>query len=125
MALTTAGVNFLAQSITGQGTPFNGSNAHLAVGNGLTAFNASQADLVGGSKYRKKVDAGYPIVEPPTVKFRATFAPDEANFAWTEWGIFNASTGGVMLNRVVESNGTKQSNQSWVLEVAVTFTASV
>ena len=46
----------------------------------------------------------------------------EANFAWNEWGIFNAATGGVMLNRVVESNGTKQNNQTWILDISVTFT---
>ena len=121
MALTTAGVNFLAQAAIGQGTFFNAANARLGVGNGTTAFAVGQTDLQGSSKFRKGMDAGYPNISAPTVTFKTTFAQSEANFAWAEWGVFNAATGGVMLNRVVESNGTKQSNQTWVLEVAITF----
>lgn len=121
MALTTAGVNFLAQAAIGQGTPFNNSNAYIGVGNGTTAFAASHTDLRGSSKVRKGMDAGYPTVSGSTVVFKSSFEKTEANFVWNEWGIFNAATGGVMLSRVVESNGTKQSNQTWVLEVEVTF----
>lgn len=121
MALTNAGVNFIANAIVGQGTFFNASNAYIGVGNGSGAFSATQTNLLGGNVLRKKVDSGYPVVAPPAVTFRATFEPTEANFAWNEWGIFNGLSGGVMLNRVVESNGTKQSNQTWVLEVSVTF----
>ena len=122
MALTAAGLNHIVQATTGSGTPFNSANARLGVGNGDTAFSTAQTDLTGSSKVRKGMDAGYPVVSPPTVTFRSTFAPNEANFAWQEWGIFNSATGGVMLNRVVESNGTKQSNQTWILEVDITFT---
>lgn len=121
MALTTAGINYLAQAAIGQGTPFNNTNARIGVGNGTTAFATSQTDLQGANKLRKVMDSGYPIVAAPVVTFKSTFAPNEANFAWNEWGVFNASTGGVMLNRVVEGNGTKLSNQTWVLEVAITF----
>lgn len=121
MALTTAGLNYLAQATVGQGVPFNAANAHIGVGNGSGAFNVAQTDLQGTSKLRKAVDTGYPIVAPPTLTFKSTFLPSEANFAWAEWGVFNALSGGVMLNRVIESNGTKQSNQTWTLEVAITF----
>lgn len=121
MALTATGVNFLSQAAIGQGTPFNAINARLGVGNGSIAFATSQNDLQGASKLRKAMDAGYPTVAPPTVTFKSTFVQNEANFAWNEWGVFNADTGGVMLNRVVESNGTKQANQTWVLEVKITF----
>ena len=121
MALTAAGVNFISQAIFGQGTPFNASNSRLGVGNGSAAFAVGQTDLQGASKYRKAMDSGYPTISPPTLTFKSTFAPTEANFAWNEWGIFNAASGGVMLNRVVESNGTKQNNQTWILEVSITF----
>ena len=121
MALTTAGLNHIVQAVVGQGTAFNATNARLGVGNGAAAFVASQTDLQGTTKLRKVMDADYPVIAPPSVTFKSTFAPEEANFDWNEWGIFNASTGGVMLNRVVESNGTKQSNQTWILEVTVTF----
>ena len=121
MALTNAGVRFLAQAAVGLGIPFNNANAYLGVGNGTRAFAATQTNLQGAEIFRKPMDAGYPTVAAPTVTFKSTFAPSEANFAWSEWGIFNAATGGVMLNRVVESNGTKQGNQTWVLEVDITF----
>ena len=121
MALTTAGVNYLAQAAIGQGIFFNNANAKIGVGNGTAAFAASQVDLQGSYKVRKGMDADYPKATPPVVTFRATFNPSEANFAWNEWGLFNASTGGTMLSRVVESNGTKQDNQTWVLEVAISF----
>lgn len=121
MAITEAGVSFLAQAITGEGVLFNAANTRIGVGNGNTAFNKAQTDLQGGSTFRKSVDVGYPIVNAPSVSFKATFRQNEANFAWNEWGIFNAASGGVMLNRVVESNGVKQDNQTWVLEVEITF----
>lgn len=121
MALTTAGVNFLAQAAIGQGNVFNATNARLGVGDSNAAFVASQVDLQGTNKLRKAMDAGYPTINGSTVTFKSTFAQSEANFAWNEWGVFNAATGGVMLNRVIESNGTKQSNQTWVLEVEITF----
>lgn len=125
MALTTAGVSHIVQAVAGLGLPFNATNARLGVGNSNTAFAANQTDLLGASKLRKAMDAGYPIVEPPSITFKSTFGTAEANFPWNEWGIFNAASGGVMLNRVVESNGTKQSNQSWVLEVTITFEIGV
>lgn len=121
MALTTAGVNAISQAIIGAGALFDAANARIGVGDGTTPFNASQTDLQGVNKIRKGMDADYPMSSPPVTKFKATFLPSEANFAWNEWGIFNAATGGVMLSRAVESNGTKQSNQTWVLEVAITF----
>lgn len=121
MALTTAGVNFLAQATVGQGTPFSATNAYLGVGSGSNAFAVGQTDLQGEGTYRKAMDDGYPTVAPPSVTFKSTFDPTVANFPWNEWGIFNAETGGVMLNRVVESNGTKQSGQTWIMEVTVTF----
>lgn len=122
MALTTAGINFLSQAAIGQGTPFSAANARLGVGNGSTAFAIGQTDLQGSSKLRKAMDTGYPVINAPKLTFKSTFVESEANFAWNEWGVFNAATGGVMLNRVVESNGTKQSNQTWILEVDITFT---
>jgi hypothetical protein len=52
--------------------------------------------------------------------FRASFGTSEANFAWNEWGIFNAATGGTMMTRKVESLGTKTSSQSWQITTTIT-----
>lgn len=121
MGLTRAGVNLIAQALTGTSVPFNAETARIGVGDGQAAFSIEHQDLTGANKFRKKVEAGYPIVDPPDITFKAIFGPDEANFAWNEWGIFNAETGGTMLDRVVESNGTKQANQTWILEVTVSL----
>lgn len=120
MALTTEGVNQIARAIVGQGT-FDASNSFVGVGDGTTAFSVSQTDLQGTNKLRKGMDPGYPVLNAPSVTFRATFAKTEANFEWNEWAIFNAASGGVMLNRQVESNGTKLDNQTWLLEATITF----
>lgn len=125
MSLTSSGIAFIAQAITGNGTAFNNANACIGVGSSGTAFNAAHTDLQGASKVRKGMDAGYPIVDGNKVSFRSTFLHEEANFAWNEWGIFNSASGGVMLNRVPASNGTKQNNQTWVLEADITFTLGV
>lgn len=124
MALTTAGVNFIAEAVVGSGTPFNSANAYIGVGDGTEAFMASQTDLQGASRVRMPMEGGYPMLTAPKVVFKATYKQEDANFAWNEWGIFNAASGGVMLNRVVEYNGTKLNTQTWVMEVSITFTTT-
>lgn len=121
MALTNAGRDFIAGAIIGNGTFFTNANAHIGVGNGKTAFYATQTDLQGDSKVRKGMDAGYPTISGNTITFKSTFGSSDANFAWQEWGVFNAASGGAMLNRLVEYNGTKVSGQTWVFEVDITI----
>jgi hypothetical protein len=124
MGLTDAGRDFIAGALTGtQTTLFNNANARLAVGDSLTAFSKSQTDLQASTnKIRKAMDTGYPITSANVLTFKATYGSAEANWAWSEWGIFNASSGGTMLNRKVESLGTKVPGSTWVLTVTVTIT---
>lgn len=127
MALTTAGRNFIAQAIINDSpTFFTNANAHLAVGDSTTAFAVGQTDLQATTnKLRKAMDATYPTRATNALTFKATYGTSEANFAWNEWGIFNASTGGVMLNRKVESLGTKVAGTAtWVFTVTLTINAS-
>lgn len=121
MGLTAAGVSNLAALAVGSGVAFNSANARIGVGNGNIAEDATQTDLVGSSKYRQAMDPEYPKVTGSTMSFKSTFAPGVANFDWLEWGIFNAASGGTMLCRVLENNGTKLSNQTWILEIDVTL----
>lgn len=123
MALTNAGCDIIAALITGKSTAlFDNANARIGVGDSDTAFSANQTDLQASSnKVRKEMDPGYPQVNGNTITFRATFGPSDANFAWQEWGIFNAESGGAMLNRVVEYNGTKVAGQTWVFQVTLTI----
>lgn len=110
-------------------TVFSNANAHLGVGDSTTAEADSQTDLQAATnKLRKAMDATYPqhtdstsSSAAKTVTFRATFGTSDANFAWQEWGIFNASSAGRMLNRKVTSLGTKTSAATWVFTVTLTL----
>lgn len=122
MGLTTAFRDFAASLHVGAGgTAFNNANAYIGVGDSTTAFSAAQTDLQAASnKLRKAMDATFPTLAANVQTFRSTFSTSEANFAWQEWGVFNASSGGTMMNRKVESLGTKTSAQSWQITVTIT-----
>jgi hypothetical protein len=126
MALTNAMRDLIAADVIGESvTEFSNANAHLGVGDSATAFAATQTDLQAASnKFRKAMDATYPTRATNVLTFRATFATGDANFAWQEWAVFNASSAGTMFNRKVESLGTKTSAQSWQLTVTLTVTAA-
>ena len=138
MPLTDVGAIALAAAMIGDTSIslFNVANAALGVGDDNTAFSANQTELEAeassaGSSLRKEMDGGYPLRNPDDdgstnkVRFRATFGNSEANFDWEEWGIFNddAEGAGTMLSRLVESLGTKTSDDSWILEVDITVSA--
>lgn len=127
MALTTAGRNFLANAIINNGSPtfFTNANAHIGVGDSTTAFSAAHTDLQAATnKLRKAMDSTYPTIATNVLTFRSTFATGDANWAWEEWGVFNASSSGTMLSRKVEALGTKTSAQSWQMTVDLTITAA-
>ena len=123
MALTNSGRDHIAKMVAGEvATPFDESNAYIAVGDGTTAFNAAQTDLVGSNKFRKAVDSSYPQRTNNVITYRATYSTAQANFDWEEWGVANDASVGVLLNRKVESLGTKNSNQTWQFTVELTVT---
>lgn len=122
MGLTTAMRNHLAGLAIGTGQAFNSANSWLGVGDSTTAFAAAQTDLQAATnKLRKATDASYPQVASNVITMRATFGTSEANFAWQEWASFNAASGGVMMQRKVESLGTKTSAMAWTLTVTITL----
>lgn len=126
MPITDAGRNIMVQAVIGASvTFFNNANAYLGVGDSTTAFSASQTDLVASTnKLRKAMDATYPSGGSNVIAFRSTFGTSDANFAWQEWGVFNASSAGTMLSRKVESLGTKTSAQTWQLTATLTVTTA-
>jgi hypothetical protein len=126
MALTNAGRDLIAADIIGEAvTEFSNANAHIGVGDSSTAFAAGQTDLQAATnKLRKAMDATYPQRTNNVVTFRSTFATGDANWAWQEWAVFNASSSGTMLSRKVESLGTKTSAQSWQMTATLTITAA-
>lgn len=126
MPLTNAYRDFVASLSAGAGgTAFNNANSYIGVGDSTSAFAATQTDLQAATnKFRKAMDATYPQVAANVLTYRSTFGTSEANFAWQEWGVFNASSAGTMMNRKVESLGTKTSSQTWQLTVTITLAVS-
>lgn len=136
--LMYGGASVQWQTLIGNGTAtagqaltyFNNAQAAIGVGDSTTAAAASQTNLQAATnKLRKAMDATYPQHTDATtsgaasIVFRSTFASAEANFAWQEWGVFNSATDatGRMLNRKVESNGTKASGASWQLTATLSL----
>lgn len=115
-------------TLTGALQPFSNANATIGVGDSTTAAAATQTDLQASTnKLRKAMDATFPTHTDGTtsgaaqIVFQSTFGTADANFAWQEWGIFNNSAGGRMLNRKVESNGTKASGTSWQFALTISI----
>lgn len=120
MALTTAGKSLIAARLVGTGAnAVDTTNGYLGVGDSNTAFAVGQTDLQAASnKLRKQLTSSSASAADMT--FVATFGSSDANFAWAEFGVFNASSSGTMLCRKVASHGTKASGDSWTLTVVVT-----
>lgn len=137
--LTIGGASVQWQTLIGNGTTtasqaltfFNNANAAIGVGDSTTAAADTQTDLQAATnKVRKAMDATYPLHTDSTgtagsksIAFRSTFATTDANWAWQEWGVFNSPTAatGRMLNRKVESLGTKTSAATWVLTITLSL----
>jgi hypothetical protein len=121
--LVNAGIQLMEDLLIGAGgTAYTNAVSAIGVGTSSTGAAAGQTNLQGGAgaAFRKAMDSTYPSRASQTLSFRSSFATGEANFAWNEWGIFNSvgtgdpPTGGTMLNRKVESLGTKATG-TWTL----------
>ena len=123
MPLTNAFRDYVAQKVfDGTGVLFDNTNAFIGVGDTATAFAATQTDLAASTnKLRKGMDATFPQRAANVLTFKSTFVSAEANFAWAEWAIFNASTAGTMMSRLVQSLGTKTAGSTWVLTATITL----
>jgi hypothetical protein len=125
MSVTNAGRDHICSAIIGGAvTAFTSANAYIGVGSGTTAFANTQTTLVSQlSNGRKAMNSTYPTLQASnTMRFQSTFGTSDANGAWEEWGVFNASSGGTMLNRKAETLGTKSSAQTWQFTVDITIT---
>lgn len=125
MAMTNAYRDYISSVTVGNAvTAFNNANSFLGVGDSTAVFAATQTDLQAATnKLRKAMEATYPTLATNVITFRSLFGTAEANFAWAEWGVFNASTAGTMMSRKVEALGTKTSAQSWQLTATITINA--
>lgn len=114
--LVTVGKTYLLQKAFGQGSTqvFDVTHCYIGVGTGTAAADVAQTDLQGATKTRKIVDSAA-VITGDTVTVVSTFTTSDANHAWEEAGIFNASTAGTMLNRVAQTFGAKTAGMSWVM----------
>lgn len=132
--LTTAGLARITSLITGAGgQAATNTAARLGVGNSATAAAVGQTDLQAsaGSSNRqfKTMDATYPQTSNGVMTFRATFGTTVANFVWAEWGIDigtptvsdGTTVAALLLNRAVQSLGTKTSAGTWVATATITI----
>jgi hypothetical protein len=116
---------------TGQAlTKFDNANAAIGVGDSTTAEAATHTNLQASTnKLRKGMNATYPVhtdgtvVGAASIQFQSTFGTAEGNYAWQECAVFNSATDGTgrMLNRKVQSLGTKTSASSWQVTVTITI----
>jgi hypothetical protein len=106
------------------GTVYSNANAFLAVGDGNGSVpTPSQADTdltAPTNKLRKAMNATFPSRGTRVLTFVSDFGTSDANFAWREWGVFNASSAGTMLNHRGVDMGTKVSG-TWTLTVTITI----
>lgn len=129
--LLIGGASALWERLIGTGvTAFDNTNAQLGVGDSSTAAADTQTNLQAATnKLGKAMDATYPQHTDSTgtagsksIVYRSTFGTADANYAWQEWGVFNGAPGtGRMLNRKVESLGTKTSAGTWVLTITLSL----
>jgi hypothetical protein len=125
MALTTAGAQFIAKAITGLNSPtlYSASNYYLGVGDSATAFAIGQTDLQAATN-KLRVLVTSVNESGGVITAIASYGTSQANFAWEEWGSFNASSGGTCYQRKVDSLGTKTSAQVWTLTATLTHAAA-
>lgn len=93
---------------------------------GIGAYT-SGGTVQKGNRFRQHMDSTYPKVgvadglADNQIQFRATFTSAQANWAWNEWGVFNAFVGGSMLNRSISAQGTKASPATWTFSILITI----
>jgi hypothetical protein len=119
------GIGEMLDLLIGAGSPttFANASAYIGVGDSNAVESASQTDLQAATnKTYKAMAASYPSRSGQTVTWRAVFAAADANYAWAEFTIANASSGtGKNLNRKVSAQGTKTSGQTWTVDLAITW----
>lgn len=123
--LLNEGIEEMLKLVCGIGgtIALNNANAHIGVGDGTTAANASQTGLLGSNKTYKGMDATYPQVNGNTMTFRSTFGPDDGNHNWREFTVANGDSDSAKnLNRKVESAlRTKVNPDTWVVQLSITI----
>jgi hypothetical protein len=135
MPITRLGKGALATLALGKTTivAYCSTGATMVVGTSTAAHSATSCYLTAPAALGlSTMDSGYPTISAFTatstnvdLTYRATFTACQANVAWGEWGIYNATasgTDGYLLNRYPDLVGTKTCAQSWQMTAVLTVT---
>lgn len=132
-SLVNNGKQRLSDLFTGSGQAFTATRGVAGVGDSSTATTTGMTTLQAGSNTWYKGIDGAAGSSTGVITASTTFQTTEGNYAWQEWcwaiataspvasATFNtATTTGIMVNRAVQSLGTKVSGAVWVLQGTVT-----
>lgn len=119
-------------------TFYDEANAVVMAGESTQTAASTDQDLAASSAATSRVigsmTTGYPKVTiggtlstHSKMTFQSIFTTAQGNFAWNEWGIGNSTSStvpfkGGLLNRKVESIGTKTASETWTIDVTLTLT---
>ena len=117
--VVTTGLNYIASRMKDASAT---AMTHMALGSGTTAAAAGQTDLVTLLGAREALDST--TVTTNSVAYVSSFEAGDATGAVTEAGIFNASTSGTMLCRVVFSVVNKAADDTMTVTWTITLSAS-
>ena len=132
--LTTAGLTRITGLIVASGGQgLTNTATRLGVGNSSTAAAVGQTDLQAaagaGNRFFMTMDATFPSAAAGVITAKATVGTADGNFAWNEWcldiGTPTVTSGttvnACMVNRAVQSLGTKTSAGTWVATATITI----
>ena len=121
--VVNVGKAFIAQSMRKTTTNSPAAMTHMGVGSGATAAAGGDTALVSQTGTRASVVATAATVNvlDDTVEYTAEFLPGNGTGNLNEAGIFNASSGGIMLSRAVFPLITKGIGDSLTLSWKITI----
>lgn len=117
--VVTAGLNHIADQLSS--SPGGSAMSHMEVGTGTTAANAADTALetaLDRNALTSRTDSG------AVVTYVGTWNAGDGTGAITEYGIFNAGSGGTMLARFVDSVINKGASDTLVVTWTLTFAAA-
>jgi hypothetical protein len=117
--VVTTGLNYIASRMKDATAT---AMTHMALGSGTTTAAAGQTDIVTLLGAREALDST--TVTANAVAYVSSFEAGDATGAVTEAGIFNASTSGTMLCRVVFSVVNKAADDTMTVTWTITLSAS-
>ena len=117
--VVTTGLNYIASRMKDASAT---AMTHMALGSGTTSAAAGQTALVTLLGAREALDST--TVTANAVAYVSSFEAGDATGAVTEAGIFNASTSGTMLCRVVFSVVNKAADDTMTVTWTITLAAS-